>query len=300
MSAVGRFRDRLVAAALGVELRQILVGYQKSLERIEAQQVQLGQIYLRTLAELEPIKTERDATPAARTALTKLRASSAYHAAFTNAEPLVSVRIASYQNVSALMDIAIASVLAQTYENFEIVVVNDGPSDEARHAVEGLKDARVRYSELAVHSEYPADSYARWMVAGSPAMNRGADLSTGTWVAPLDQDDSFTPDHIEKLLAAARANESELAYGAVTLRNEVTGDQANIWSSPPTHGHFTFQGAIHLRSLSDIFRYDESSWVVGEPGDWNLMRRMLAAGVTTTAIPDVVAVMNSTPHTHKR
>jgi hypothetical protein len=300
MSAVGRLRDRLVAAALGVELRQILVGYQKSLERIEEQKIQLGQVYLRTLAELEPIKAERDGTPAARRALAKVRASSAYRAAFEDIEPLVSIRIASYRNVSALMDIAIASVLAQTYENFEIVVVNDGPSDEARRAVEGLNDPRVRYAELAVHSEYPADSYARWMVAGSPAMNRGADLATGTWIAPLDHDDAFTPDHIEKLLAAARTNNTEVAYGAVTLRNEVTGDEARIWSSPPTHGHFTFQGAIHLRLLSDVFRYDESSWLVGEPGDWNLMRRMLAAGVTTTAIEDIVAVMNSTPHTHKQ
>jgi Glycosyl transferase family 2 len=297
VSAVGRFRDRLVAATLGIELRQILVGYQQALERLEQRN---EDIYVFTLAQLEPTRIERDGTAAAQDALAKIRSSAAYRAAFAQTEPLISVRIASYQNLSALMDIAIASVLAQTYEYFEVVVVNDGPSDETRRAVEGLHDARIRYAELPVHSTYPANSYLRWMVAGSPAMNRGAELAVGTWVAPLDQDDSFTPDHLEKLLASTLAGNSELAYGAVGLRNTVTGEQAHIWSSPPRHGHFSFQGAMHLRLLSDIFRYDESSWMVGEPGDWNLMRRMLAAGVTMTAIPDVVAIMNNVPHEHKR
>jgi hypothetical protein len=130
-------------------------------------------------------------------------------------------------------------------------------------------------------------------------MNHGTDLATGTWVAPLDEDDSFTPDHLEKLLALARSERVELAYGALTQKNLVNGTELRIWSSPPRVSEFSFQGAIYLRLLASIFRYDEASWVVEEPGDWNLIRRMSAAGVTMAATPDVVATMNHTPYTHK-
>jgi hypothetical protein len=297
VSAIGRARDRLVSAALGVDLRSFMAGYQQSLERLEARH---EPVYLRAIADTQALRAERDGTTAAEAALAKLRASVEYRKAFAIREPLVSVRIAAYQNLEALMDVAIASVLAQTYERFEVVVVSDGPSDETREAITQLGDKRVRFENLPVHSTYPSDPYLRWMVAGSPAMNRGADLALGTWIAPLDQDDAFTPDHLEKLLAAALDANAELSYGTVTLHNVLTGVDTALWSSPPTFGHFTFQGALHLRLLSRIFRYDGESWKVGEPGDWNLMRRMLAAGVTVAAIKDVVATVYTTPPANKR
>jgi glycosyltransferase involved in cell wall biosynthesis len=275
------------------------VDHQKSLARLEEHEAQIDFIYRRLQADLEPVRIARDAIPELERGLAKIRASKAYSVAFAEAEPVVSVRIASYENPDALVNIAIASVLAQTYQRFEIVVVNDGPSPATRAAVEALNDDRIRYEEFPHRNSYPEDARSRWMVAGSPGMNRGATLARGTWIAPLDQDDSFTPDHIEKLLAAARESSSELVYGAITQKNLVDGSEKRVWSSPPQAGAFSFQGVLHLRLLSDIFHYDEASWLVDEPGDWNLMRRMLAAGVKIMAIDDVVAVMNTTPYAHK-
>ena len=197
------------------------------------------------------------------------------------------------------MDIAIASVLSQTYPHFELVVVNDGPNAQTRQAVTGLGDPRVRYEEFPGRKPYPADSHFRWMVAGSPGMNRGAELARGTWIAPLDEDDSFTPDHLEKLVDLAIKEQVELAYGALIQRNLINKTESRIWSFPPSMSAFSFQGAIYLRQLHPLFRYDEASWVVGEPGDWNLVRRMTAAGVRMAAVDDIVGVMNQVPYTHK-
>src|SRR5215471_15372897 len=50
-------------------------------------------------------------------------------------------------------------------------------------------------------------------VAGAPSMNFAASLAQGSWLAPLDDDDEFEPDHIEVLLEAALRGHHELAYG---------------------------------------------------------------------------------------
>jgi hypothetical protein len=302
-SRIGGMRNRMVNAMLGVELREMLVGFQQSLHRNERKQEERDEeiafIFRRLSAHREALRIERDGVDGLKRQLDEIRGSSGYAAAFDIEEPLVSVRIASYARTDELLDIAIASVLAQSYQNFELIVVNDGPNDATRAAIAGLHDQRIRYEEFPERREYPEDRHFRWMVAGSPGMNRGADLAAGTWIAPLDEDDSFAPDHIEKLLNLAREQRAELSYGALTQRNLINGAENRIWSYPPKISQFSFQGALYLRSLHPAFRYDESSWIIDEPGDWNLIRRMVAAGVTMAATQDVVARMNQTPYTHK-
>lgn len=252
----------------------------------------------RTIAQTALVREARDDIEGLRAQLEAARRRPEYEAAFAEAEPKVSVRIASYHRPEKLVDIAIASVRQQTYENWELIVVNDGPDERNRRAVDSIGDARIRYEELPVRGPYPEHPHSRWQVAGAAAMNRGAELATGTWVAPLDDDDAFTPDHIEKLVGLARAERAELAYGALVQHNLALGEDKLIWSSPPAIGAFSFQSAVYLRML-DFFRYDEQSWLVGEPGDWNLVRRMTMAGIRHSAIQDVVAEVNMIPYTVK-
>ena len=303
MGRLGRWRDRAANAALGVELQWLLLGFQASLARIEAEQLRLMDdiafVRRRLTAEVAKARLERDGIAGLSAGLAALRTTAEYSAALDEPEPLVSVRIASFRRTAELMDVALASVFAQSYERLEVVIVNDGPNEATRRAIEGLRDPRVRYEEFPRRSNYPEDPHARWMVAGSPGMNRGADLAIGTWLAPLDEDDAFTPDHVEKLLGLAQRERVELAYGALIQRNTVNNTEARIFSEPPAISQFSFQGALYLRMLGSVFRYDEESWLVEEPGDWNLIRRMTEAGVTMAATDDVVAVMNQVPYTHK-
>jgi len=296
MSALGRFRTRIVNAALGFDPRRMLIELQETQNQ---RNEQLAFISRRLSAELELLRAERDDLEALRTGLATVRRSAAYKRSLAQSEPLVSVRIASYEKTEELMDVAIASVLAQTYQRFELIVVNDGPNEKTRAAIQSLGDKRIRYEEFPTRTAYPADEHARWMIAGARGMNHAASLAVGDWIAPLDDDDAFTPDHLEKLIALAQEHQVELAYGALEQNNLVTGRQHRIFSSPPAIGQFSFQGAIYLRALNEVFQYDEASWIVDEPGDWNLIRRMTAAGVSMAAMDEVVAVMHQVPYTHK-
>lgn len=295
MSRISDWRKATVQRLLGVDLPQMAA----QLAHTENWQVNLDEIERGVVAQRELLRRERDGIPGLAERLAALRLTSAYAAVFDDPEPLISVRIASFSKTEELIDVAVRSVLQQSYPRFELIIVNDGPNPATRAAIEKLNDSHIYYEEFPERNVYPFDPIARWRVAGSPGMNRAADLARGAWIAPLDDDDAFTPDHLDKLLELAPSEKVELAYGALLQRNIVTGSEVRIWSSPPTISKFSFQGAIYLRLLHGIFRYDETSWMVAEPGDWNLIRRMSAAGVTMRATPDVVATMFHVPYNLK-
>ncbi|PZU46377.1 MAG: hypothetical protein DI566_07755 [Microbacterium sp.] len=245
----------------------------------------------RAEVQIETTRRDRDRITELRQRLERFRLSDDYERLWDDPTPLVSVRIASYQNTDALVETAIESVLRQTYQNFEIVVVNDGPNPRTRAAIMELRDDRIRYEETPARGDYPTDAHLRWMVAGSPAMNHAARLARGVWIAPLDDDDEFVEDHLEKLVSLARRERAELAYGALIQRDKESGVDRLIHSDPPQPGQFSFQSVIYAAALR-FFEYDTESWRVGEPGDWNLVRRMSLAGVRMASTPDIHAIMN--------
>ncbi|CAN5212727.1 hypothetical protein BH11ACT4_BH11ACT4_02080 [soil metagenome] len=297
-----RLRSAMVDKLLGIELGATVAALQQSIERQAEWEREarhsLALLLESTQADIAERRVALDDIPSLRAKLKALRATPAYSAAFDDVEPLVTVRIHTYTKTEELMDLALPSVLGQTYERIEIVIVNDGPNERTRSAVTALNDDRVRFEELPTRGRYPENPRSRWMVAGTDPANRAIELAQGTWLAPLDDDDEFTPDHIETLLSLARSQRVELAYGALIQKNLINGDEARIWSFPPAINQFSFQGSFYLGSLS-FFRYEPRAWMLSEPGDWNLIRRMSEAGVTMAATEEVVAVTNMVPYTHK-
>jgi glycosyltransferase involved in cell wall biosynthesis len=228
-----------------------------------------------------------DDIPALRRQLRSARASADYERAFSDPEPLVSIRIATYNQAELLVERAIASALAQTYENTEIVVVGDGCTDDTEARVAAIGDSKIRFVNLPFRWPYPDDPHHRWLVAGSPAMNVAAQLARGLWIAPLDHDDEFVPDHVESLLTAARANEFEMMYGQIQKRSPDGLAAEEICTYPPTYEHFGFQASVYVGKIR-FFEYDTRSWMLDESGDWNLCRRMLEAGVRIGFLDKVV------------
>ena len=98
-----------------------------------------------------------------------------------SSEPSVSVVIPTYQR-RELLPRAVSSVLAQTFQDFELIVVDDGSTDGTREALEGLDD-RIHY---------------RWQEnrGVAAARNVGIRLGRGEIVAFLDSDDRWLPDHL--------------------------------------------------------------------------------------------------------
>src|SRR5262249_13954182 len=127
--------------------------------------------------------------------------------------PLVTVRIATYNRGRLIAERAIPSALAQTHQRLEVLVVGDGCDAAAAGAGRSGREPRVRFETLPARGAYPPEPYHRWMVAGCAPMNRALELARGDWIAPLDDDDEFTPDHVEVLLEACRSRRLEFAYG---------------------------------------------------------------------------------------
>jgi len=99
--------------------------------------------------------------------------------------PLVSVVIATYNRAHAVGR-AIRSALAQTFDDFEIIVVDDGSADDTAEVVQRIEDPRIRFLR---HEGNLGPSAAR---------NTGIRASRGTYVALLDSDDEWMPDKLRQ------------------------------------------------------------------------------------------------------
>jgi glycosyltransferase involved in cell wall biosynthesis len=119
--------------------------------------------------------------------------------------PDVSVAIPTH-NRSGLLKTTLRSVLRQRDVNIEVIVVDDGSTDDTREVMAALDDARVR----VVGHEIPQGV--------SAARNRGIAEATGEWIAFIDDDDLWAPDKLSRQLEAARKTNRNWAYaGAVKI-----------------------------------------------------------------------------------
>lgn len=105
----------------------------------------------------------------------------------------VSVVVPAF-NQSGYLKEALVSALGQTHADLEVIVVDDGSTDDTRAVCESFADARLQYLYQ------PNDG-----TMGCGARNRGMLLARGEWIALLDQDDRWAPDKIEKQLRRAAA-----------------------------------------------------------------------------------------------
>jgi glycosyltransferase involved in cell wall biosynthesis len=220
-------------------------------------------------------------------ALEAVRSAPDYELAY-EPDPLVTVRIPTYNRAQILCERTLPSVLRQTYANWEVVVVGEACTDDTEARIRALGDERIRFVNLPFRGPYPDDPRARWRVTGITPMNTAMRLARGRWIAPLDDDDEFDDDHIEVLLAHAQASRAELAYGQLRVVDTATGDVSEGLSSwPPEYGRFNFLSAIFHAGLRR-FEYDPNCYLVGEVSDWNLTRRLWQAGVRFSFMDRVV------------
>jgi glycosyltransferase involved in cell wall biosynthesis len=195
---------------------------------------------------------------------------------WTDPDPLITVRITTFNRPRLLVDRAIASVLRQTYQNFEILVVGDHAVPETADALAAIGDPRIRYFNLPERARYPKFPRYFWSSAGALASIRSFDLCRGEWVTNLDDDDEYPPDHIEVLLHAARTMRAEFVFGV--------SDYQTAQGSWVQMGRFVCgqicSGAVMFSSRLLLVRPEQFSWINDEPGDWNMWRRMAESGAT--------------------
>jgi len=200
--------------------------------------------------------------------------------------PLVTVRIATFDRGALILERSIKSALAQSYGNIEVLVVGDCATPETVEAVRSVRDPRVRFVNLPERGRYPAEPERRSMVAGSAPMNHSRGIARGAWIAPLDDDDEITPDHVELLLRLATEYRLEFVYG-ISEAELPDGSWTLVGTWPPIQGGIC-HGSILYSAKLDFIDYDEASWRLNEPTDWNRWRRMIDAGVRMGRIDQVV------------
>jgi glycosyltransferase involved in cell wall biosynthesis len=119
-------------------------------------------------------------------------------------EPLISVYIPTYNRADILLSRAVPSVLAQTYQNFELIIVGDCCSDDTSSKVKSIQDQRIRFVNLSSRkNRYPDEVELHWLAGPVVPANAALELVRGRWIARIDDDDYWTPDHLEKLLRFA-------------------------------------------------------------------------------------------------
>jgi glycosyltransferase involved in cell wall biosynthesis len=89
---------------------------------------------------------------------------------------------------------AIQSVLDQTFEDWELLIIDDGSTDHTRELIRKYKDPRLHY-----HYQKNAER--------SAARNKGVELAKGEWLCFLDSDDLYLKDHLETIAYHIKKNE---------------------------------------------------------------------------------------------
>jgi glycosyltransferase involved in cell wall biosynthesis len=206
-----------------------------------------------------------------------------------NTNPLISVVIPCY-NDGAYLPETIAKLKEQTYTHFEVIVVNDGSTDEATLQV---LQALTAQNITVLHKANGRMSSAR---------NWGVQHAKGSLIAALDADDYFHPQFFEKALVVLQ---KEPSVAVVTSYIQLFGEVKKV--SKPRGGNeynFLFSNqcpacAMVRKSCWDaVGGYDEA--MLNGYEDWEFYIRITQKGWTVHVIPEKLFFYRQTQKsTHK-
>lgn len=122
--------------------------------------------------------------------------------------PLVSVIIPNY-NHSLFLGERIDSVLNQRYQNFEVILLDDGSTDNSREIIEKYRGLE-KVKHIVYNQKNSGNAFVQW--------NKGVELAMGEWVWIAESDDRAHPDFLSKSLEVAR--EEDLIFCKSLIINE--------------------------------------------------------------------------------
>lgn len=198
-----------------------------------------------------------------------------------SAAPEVSVVITAY-NYGRFIARALESVFAQTYRDIEVIVVDDGSTDDTRECV-GAFGSRVAYL-------YQPN-------AGMPAaQNTGIAASRGALIAFLDADDVWLPRKLERQLEAMQADPGIGVVYSWWAYVDEAGTPLPQTKQPTARGDVfeeLLRGCFVSFSMSLIRRvcFDHVGGLdpsIGRANDWDLWLRIAAAGYTFACVPEIL------------
>ena len=196
--------------------------------------------------------------------------------------PRVTVITATY-NWSEVLRFSIASVLRQTFGDFEYLVVGDGCTDDSEDVVRSFKDPRVRWINLPENTQHQ-----------SGPNNEGLRQARGEIIAYLGHDDLWLPHHLESHVAELDTSGADIAYSLALL---IAPGENMYWTAPPRPELELFappSATTHRKSVTDdaggwadYRRYDHRRFLWPERELWH---RAIAAGKRTKVVSRLTAL----------
>lgn len=130
--------------------------------------------------------------------------------------PLVSVVMSVYNDGKYVKD-AIESILAQTFTDFEFVIVDDGCTDNTRDIIAGYHDARIR---LIVNEHN---------LGLAPSLNKAIRLSGAQYIARQDADDISLPDRLSREVDYLESHPDVALVGSAAIVIAHDGERRGVW-----------------------------------------------------------------------
>lgn len=181
--------------------------------------------------------------------------------------PLVSVIISTY-NRSKYIGSSIESVLAQSFRDWELIIINDGSTDNTKEIVNTFEDERIRY-------------YEQENSGLAAARNRGTKLARGRYIAVHDDDDLMLPDRLANSLRAIEGGYNGTYGGWIDFIQESgkrffnPGKNLSLESLLFNSGACLHPTLFLEKQLFEAVPYDET---LRSGSDYNLAIRMQRAG----------------------
>ena len=190
--------------------------------------------------------------------------------------PLVSVIVPVYNGEEYLGE-AIESIISQTYNPLEIIIVDDGSTDSSRDIILSFPQIKYIYQENAGHAA---------------ARNRGIKASEGEYIAFLDADDFWVPEKISRQVSEFKADPKlNIVTGHVRqfihpLKDTASKENVNS-DLPPLPGYSPIAILIKRDFLEVVGLFHEDV-LVGEAISW--FTKVLECKPKIKLLPEVVAM----------
>lgn len=200
----------------------------------------------------------------------------------------ISVVMSTHDGRKDLCKRAIESVQAQTFTDWELIVVDDASKDGTHQMVSDFNDKRISYIRRDVN--FGTDTRPK---------NMGISGSTGEYIAFLDSDNCYRPDHLQALYNELKKGEIDVVYGDRWIFEGEKSISIGIFHE--------FDPFLMMRrnyiDTSDVLCKREAIVEVGgfdekykKYVDWNLWVRMMKAGYKFKRVPLVLTDYHVYPH----
>ncbi|TDN82184.1 glycosyltransferase involved in cell wall biosynthesis [Salegentibacter sp. 24] len=211
-------------------------------------------------------------------------------------EILISIIIPTYNRANLLLS-TLESVLNQTYEHVEIIIVDDGSTDDTAEIIKPFLK-----NKCIVYTTRPKEKRG----GGNAARNYGYEISRGKYIKWLDSDDVLLPDCLEKQLYIIEQDETDVVFGRSRwFKNDpITGEilQGKLWHDGIANGstlledfvmgksRFSNNDGLWRKSILQEKPYHEN---LRNSQEYLMIIKMLARNVKVSLIDDILVLVRS-------